>query len=78
MGSDVVNPAAEDLALHHELVHPLGVSVGGGGADQLPVLIPALDLHPGQCGLQRGGVGLLGHVGLIVAQDCLQHKPFRL
>ena len=74
VGGEVVDPAAEDLALHHELVHPLGVGVGGGGADQLPVLVPPLDLHPGQGGLQRAGVRLLRHVGLVVAEDRLQYK----
>ena len=71
MSGDVVDPAAESLALQHELVHPLGVDAGGGGADQLPVLILLLDLHPGQRRLQWSGVGLLALVGLVVSQNSL-------
>ena len=71
VSSDVVNPAAQQLTLQHEGVHPLGVGVGRGGADQFPVPPPLLDLHVGQSRVQWWGVGLLYHVGLVISQDCL-------
>ena len=68
---EVVKPAAQQLALRHELVEPLGVEVAGGRADQLPVRVGGLHLNPGQSGLQRAQVGLVRLVGLVEPQDGL-------
>lgn len=72
MCGQVVEPAAQQLALHHELVEPLGVEVAGGGADQLPVRVLGLHLHPGQGRLQGAQVGLVGLVGLVEPEDRLE------
>ena len=40
VGGEVVYPAAQQLALRHELVHPGDVDTGRGGAHQRPVRVP--------------------------------------
>ena len=72
MSGDIVKPTAQDLALRHELVEPLGVEVAGGGADQLPVSVHLLDLQPGQSSLQWAHVGLVRLVGLVEPEDGLE------
>ena len=72
MSGDIVKPTAQDLALRHELVEPLCVEVAGGGADQLPVRVLGLHLHPGQGRLQGAQVGLVGLVGLVEPEDRLE------
>ena len=70
----VVKPAAEQLALSHELVEPLRVDVPGGGADQLPVPVHVLHLQPRHRRLQRAHVGLVRLVGLIEAENGLDTR----
>ena len=65
VGGEVVNPAAPDLALSPELVHPGCLYPGGGGGHQHLVGIPLLDHQPLLHRLEGRQVRVTRLIGLI-------------